>query len=69
MVLSYLGTDQAYLQRYFAAKSLGDSRRSILMDAAIAVPVSLLRPATPQNRKGGDRITHACRKARMSLFH
>ena len=40
MVLSTLGTDQAYLQRYFTTKSMREGRRSVLFDALIAVPVS-----------------------------
>jgi len=40
MVLSTLGTDQAYLQRYFANKSLDQERSSLLLDVMIAVPVS-----------------------------
>jgi SSS family transporter len=42
MALSTLGTDQAYLQRYFTTKSLKEGRRSILLDALIIVPVSLV---------------------------
>jgi len=42
MALSTLGTDQAYLQRYFTTRSLKDGQRSILLDAIIVVPVSLL---------------------------
>jgi sodium-coupled monocarboxylate transporter 8/12 len=42
MTLSTLATDQAYLQRYFTTKSVSDGRRSILLDAIIAVPVSAL---------------------------
>ncbi len=42
MALSTLGTDQAYLQRYFTTKSLKEGRRSILLDAIIIVPVSLV---------------------------
>jgi len=42
MALSTLGTDQAYLQRYFTTRSLKDGRRSILLDAIIVVPVSLM---------------------------
>jgi len=42
MALSTLGTDQAYLQRYFTTKSLKDGQRSILLDAVIVVPVSLM---------------------------
>ncbi len=42
MALSTLGTDQAYLQRYFTTKSLQEGRRSILLDALIVLPVSLV---------------------------
>jgi solute:Na+ symporter, SSS family len=42
MILSTWGTDQAYLQRYFTTRSLQEGRRSILMDALIAVPVGLV---------------------------
>jgi len=42
MALSTLGTDQAYLQRYFTTSSLKAGQRSILLDAVIATPVSLL---------------------------
>jgi sodium-coupled monocarboxylate transporter 8/12 len=42
MALSTLGTDQAYLQRYFTTRSLKEGRRSILLDAIIVVPVSLV---------------------------
>ncbi len=42
MALSTLGTDQAYLQRYFTTSSLKEGQRSILLDAIIVVPVSLL---------------------------
>jgi sodium-coupled monocarboxylate transporter 8/12 len=42
MALSTLGTDQAYLQRYFTTGSLKEGQRSILLDAIIIVPVSLL---------------------------
>jgi SSS family transporter len=39
LVLSTMGTDQAYLQRYFATKSLKDGRKSVLLDALIVIPV------------------------------
>ena len=42
MALSTLGTDQAYLQRYFTTRSLKEGQRSILLDGIIVVPVSLL---------------------------
>ena len=42
MVLSTLATDQAYLQRYFTTKNLREGRRSILLDALIAVPVGIV---------------------------
>lgn len=42
MVLSTLGTDQAYLQRYFSTKSLKEGRRSVLMDGLIIMPVALM---------------------------
>ncbi|HWR13436.1 MAG TPA: sodium/solute symporter [Terriglobales bacterium] len=42
MALSTLGTDQAYLQRYFTTRSLKEGRKSILLDAIILVPVSLM---------------------------
>jgi SSS family transporter len=42
MVLSTLGTDQAYLQRYFTTRSLSEGRKSVLLDALIAVPISAL---------------------------
>jgi SSS family transporter len=42
MALSTLGTDQAYLQRYFTTSSLKEGQRSILLDGIIVVPVSLL---------------------------
>lgn len=42
MALSTLGTDQAYLQRYFTTSSLKEGQRSILLDAIIVVPVALL---------------------------
>jgi SSS family transporter len=42
MALSTLGTDQAYLQRYFTTSSLKEGQKSILLDAIIVVPVSLL---------------------------
>jgi SSS family transporter len=42
MALSTLGTDQAYLQRYFTTGSLKEGQRSILLDAIIIVPVSLV---------------------------
>ncbi|MGH9524590.1 MAG: sodium:solute symporter family transporter, partial [Terriglobales bacterium] len=40
--LSTLGTDQAYLQRYFTTRSLREGRKSIMLDALIIVPVSLV---------------------------
>jgi len=42
IALSTLGTDQAYLQRYFSTRSLREGRLSILMDACMIVPVSLI---------------------------
>jgi len=42
MALSTLGTDQAYLQRYFTTSSLRQGQWSILLDAIIIVPVSLV---------------------------
>lgn len=42
MVLSTLGTDQAYLQRYFSTRSLKEGRRSVLMDGLIILPVAFL---------------------------
>jgi solute:Na+ symporter, SSS family len=41
LVLSTLGTDQAYLQRYFTTGSLKEGQRSILLDAVINVFVSM----------------------------
>jgi SSS family transporter len=40
--LSTLGTDQAYLQRYFTTGSLKEGRLSVLLDALIALPVSMI---------------------------
>jgi SSS family transporter len=42
MVLSTLGTDQAYLQRYLSTRSLREGRWSVLADGLIILPVSLL---------------------------
>lgn len=42
MALSTLGTDQSYLQRYIATRSLKEGQKSVLLDALIVVPVSLL---------------------------
>lgn len=42
MILSTLGTDQAYLQRYFTTRSLREGRRSILLDMAIILPVAAM---------------------------
>ncbi|MPY87047.1 MAG: sodium/solute symporter [Luteitalea sp.] len=42
MSLSTLATDQAYLQRYFTTRSLKEGQRSVLLDAIIIVPVSML---------------------------
>lgn len=39
LVLSTMGTDQAYLQRYFSTRSLRDGRRSVLLDACILIPI------------------------------
>lgn len=42
MILSTLGTDQAYLQRYFATSSLREGRRSVMLDACVIIPVSFV---------------------------
>jgi SSS family transporter len=42
LILSTMGTDQAYLQRYFATRSLREGRKSVLLDGLIVVPVGLL---------------------------
>lgn len=42
LFLSQLGTDQAYIQRYFATRSLSDARKSILLDGLINIPVCAL---------------------------
>jgi SSS family transporter len=42
MTLSTLGTDQAYLQRYFTTGSLKEGQRSILLDGIVNVFVSML---------------------------
>jgi sodium-coupled monocarboxylate transporter 8/12 len=42
MILSTLGTDQAYLQRYFATRSLKEGRRAVLLDALIILPVAAI---------------------------
>jgi solute:Na+ symporter, SSS family len=42
LILSTMGTDQAYLQRYFATKSLAEGRKSVLLDGLIVVPVGFL---------------------------
>jgi SSS family transporter len=42
MVLATLGTDQAYLQRYFSTKSLREGRRAVLTDALVILPVAFL---------------------------
>src|SRR6185369_13439990 len=39
MTLATMGTDQAYLQRYFTTRSLREGRRAVLLDAVIAIPV------------------------------
>jgi SSS family transporter len=39
LVLSTMGTDQAYLQRYFATRSLKEGRKSVLLDVLILIPV------------------------------
>jgi SSS family transporter len=39
LILATMGTDQAYLQRYFTTGSLAEGRRAVLLDALIAVPV------------------------------
>ena len=39
MTLATMGTDQAYLQRYFTTRSLREGRRAVLLDATIAIPV------------------------------
>lgn len=42
MILSTLGTDQAYLQRYFTTRSLREGRRSIVLDMIIILPVAAM---------------------------
>src|SRR6185312_12302997 len=42
MILSTLGTDQAYLQRYFTTRSLREGRRSVLLDMIMVLPVALM---------------------------
>jgi SSS family transporter len=42
LALSTMGTDQAYLQRYFSTKSLEDGRKSILLDTLILIPLDAL---------------------------
>jgi SSS family transporter len=42
MTLSTLGTDQAYLQRYFTTTSLSEGRRSVLFDMIIVLPVAAI---------------------------
>lgn len=39
LVLSTMGTDQAYLQRYFATSSLKEGRKSVLLDMCILIPI------------------------------
>jgi SSS family transporter len=39
LVLATLGTDQAYLQRYFTTRSLTEGRQAVMLDAMIAVPI------------------------------
>jgi len=40
LILSTMGTDQAYLQRYFTTRSLPEGRRSVMLDVLIGVPVA-----------------------------
>jgi len=40
MILATLGTDQAYLQRYFTTRSLREGRRTLLLDMIIVLPVA-----------------------------
>ena len=42
LVLSSMGTDQAYLQRYFTTRSLKEGRRSVLLDVVIVIPIIFL---------------------------
>lgn len=42
MLLATLGTDQAYLQRYFTTRNLREGRRSVMLDAVIVIPISLV---------------------------
>ena len=41
LALAYFGTDQSQVQRYLTAKSLTDSRFSLLMSAIVKVPLQL----------------------------
>jgi SSS family transporter len=40
LVLSYMATDQTYMQRYFSTRSLREGRYSIVMDVLIILPLS-----------------------------
>ncbi len=40
LFVTTLGTDQAYLQRYFTTRSLREGQRAVLTDAMVALPMS-----------------------------
>ena len=42
LMLSYFGTDQSQVQRYLAAKSVNEARRSLLMSAYWKIPLQAL---------------------------
>ena len=42
LALAYFGTDQSQVQRYLTAKSLADSRFSLLFNAAVKVPLQFV---------------------------
>lgn len=42
LMLSYFGTDQSQVQRYLAARSVNEARRSLLMSAYWKIPLQLL---------------------------
>jgi Na+/proline symporter len=42
LMLSYFGCDQSQVQRYLAARSVGEARESLMMSAFVKIPLQLL---------------------------
>ena len=63
LALAYFGTDQSQVQRYLTGRSIRESRRGLLFNAAAKIPMQFVHPV---HRRDGLRVLHLSTSRRCS---